>query len=118
MVAIGLIFGSSPLPLRRQDRPRSAHAPCAINNRRRRRRHSNDYLDPEKRSIANSVQAAETATRCRKNHRRVSRDHTPKDAAFDKERNQFGSRLAPLGEKILDLCLNLNAPKRLPSINS
>jgi 2-methylcitrate dehydratase len=79
-------------------------------------RYSNDYLDPEKRSIANAVQVffkdgsatANVAIEYPVGHRRRRDEGMP--LLIEKFRRNLASRLAPQWcKKILDLCLNPEA---------
>ena len=84
-------------------------------------RYSQDYLDPDKRSIANAVQVFfNDGTRTDKvaveypiGHRRRRAEGIP--LLVDKFRSNLASRLAPQWcQKILDLCLDLEALQATP----
>jgi 2-methylcitrate dehydratase len=123
MVAIGLIFGELTADhyedkIAQDPRIDALRDKMAVVEDAR---YSNDYLDPEKRSIANSVQVFFKDGDCTEKiaveypigHRRRRAEGMP--LLVKKFETNLASRLAPQwAKKIRDLCLNLNALQATP----
>ena len=123
MVAIGLIFGELTADhyedkIARDPRIDTLRDKMAVVEDAR---YSNDYLDPEKRSIANSVQVFFKDGSCTEKiaveypigHRRRRAEGMP--LLVKKFETNLASRLAPPWVKtILDLCLNLDQLQATP----